>query len=392
MIMNDLELHRERELADLRMRMANSVAQFTRGLANREQNKDEKPQAVRDDGTGLRVTRGHHRKRKSEEWIKRGRSADRGGSVDRGLGGVMKFPELEKAEQSLATANPAAKQLEEEKYEAESISTSVDEIDLKAMYSYACRLMRETLDVEGVCFINIDGIDWKEALLSLYPNTINSPVQSHREFGAASSILGYSHSDGFGARLRDSWTSISRWDEESEISNPQLLSDKATYRSAFAHGGSITDEAAAFHNHADASAAGHLDDGSYVSVRTGQEFAEGGFSNSFLARFLLENSYGKVFNDGLPEEVRRFLPVGVTSAILVPIYDFEQHPFAMTCAYTTDKQKWFTPVHSRYLEVPGPAHPPISSAFRASNPQHLGAQREILIGDSNLDLRFFRKY
>jgi hypothetical protein len=97
---------------------------------------------------------------------------------------------------------------------------------------------------------------------------------------------------------------------------------------------------------------GHsMEDGSYISAKTGSHFDDGGFSNQFLAKFLSENPYGKIFNDGLPDELQDFLPSGVASAILVPIYDFDQHPFAMTCAYSTDKQKWFHDAEKRYLEV-----------------------------------------
>jgi hypothetical protein len=268
----------------------------------------------------------------------------------------MKFAEQEKGEKDVDETKGGLAQLDEEDDYTETDSTvscAVDEVDLKAMYSYACRLMRETLDVEGVCFIDIDGIDWKQALLSL-DGKANSETAERREFGASSSILGYSHSERFGAKQRDTWTCLSRWDEESEISNPQSFSSQGTSRYAFARSASFSHEPPMFHNPAYASIAGHLDDGSYISVRTGRQFDEGGFSNAFLAGFLLENQEGKIFNEGLPPEVKTFLPAGVTSAILVPIYDFEQHPFAMTCAYSTNKQKWFSPVHSRYLDVNPP--------------------------------------
>jgi hypothetical protein len=366
MIMNDLDLHRERELADLRMRMANSVTHFTRGLAGRESTKEEKPMQLED--SAFPSNRARHRKRKSEAWVKRERSADRR-SDDQGEG-VMKFAEQEKGEKDVAETKAGLAQLDDDEdyTETEStVSSAVDEVDLKAMYSYACRLMRETLDVEGVCFIDIDGIDWKQALLSFDGNTTNSETADRREFGASSSILGYSHSERFGAKQRDTWTSLSRWDEESEISNPQSFSEKGSSRYAFARSGSTGNEPSRFHNPAYASIAGHLDDGSYISLRTGRQFDEGGFSNAFLAGYLLENQEGKIFNEGLPAELEKFLPAGVTSAILVPIYDFEQHPFAMTCAYSSNKQKWFTPVHSRYLDVRPPNRWPLLICSNSDN-------------------------
>jgi hypothetical protein len=305
MIMNDLDLYREKELVDLRGRMANSITQFTRGLVHHD--KDKRRAAVR---WGRNA-----RKRSTMGWVKRTNSVNKPDDADDGAMGFVSLGETQKQVDESG-------HLEEENddtTDTESVSSvGSEELDLKAMYRYACRLMRETLAVEGVCFIDIDGIDW----------TSNHEEEHRREFGAASSILGYSHSPRFGADQRTYWPSIARWDEEAGISNPRMGDESPSLEET-----------------------GHFDDGSYVSARTGSHFEIGGFSNQFLAQFLSENPFGKIYNDGLPVELKDFLPPDVVSAILVPIYDFDQHPFAMTCAYSVQKYKWFVEPEIRYLEV-----------------------------------------
>jgi hypothetical protein len=343
--MNDLELHREKELVDLRGRMANSITQFTRGLVNREKKTDVDKQI-----DALELPRGRQRVRKhsTQGWMKRSCSADKRDQRDEieGAMGFMKLGEAQRAGDS--TVSYSQDDTEGESTDTESVSSQgMDEVDLKAMYRFACRLMRETLDVEGVCFIDIDGIDWKHALSDYHDDA--DTHASRREFGAASSILGYSHSGRFGVNQRQTWPPIARWDEEAEISNPQILGEKDegeyTARST-----PLSEEPLSFGPEFP-SQTGHLDDGSYVSSRTGSHYNDGGFSNQFLAKFLSENPFGKIFNEGFPDELRDFLPSGVTSAILVPIYDFEQHPFAMTCTYSTRKHKWFSDAEAKYLEV-----------------------------------------
>ena len=341
MIMNDLELHRERELVDLRGRMANSITQFTRGLVSREKKSDVDKQL---DALGLPRGRRNSRKHRTQRWVKRSRSADKGDERNE-IEGAMGFMTLGKAQKAVdSTASYPQDDTEGESTDTESSSSqAMDDVDLKAMYRFACRLMRETLDVEGVCFIDIDGIDWKH-------DDRNTDTHTYgREFGVASSILGYSHSGRFGADQRETWPSIARWDEEAETSNPQILGvkDKGGYAT---HCTPLSEEPPSLDPDFP-SQTGHFDDGSYVSARTGSHYDDGGFSNQFLAKFLSENPFGKIFNEGLPDELRDFLPSGVTSAILVPIYDFEQHPFAMTCAYSTRKHKWFSDAEKTYLEV-----------------------------------------
>ena len=344
MIMNDLELHREKELVDLRGRMANSITQFTRGLVNREKKSDVDKQL---DVLGLPRGRPSARKYSAQGWRKRSRSADRRGESDE-IEGAMGFMTLGKAQ--MAVDSPVSytqDDTEGESTDTESVSSQgIDDVDLKAMYRFACRLMRETLDVEGVCFIDIDGIDWEHALY--HRDDHNTPTYE-REFGVASSILGYSHSGRFGANQRETWRSISRWDEEVEISNPQILGEKV--EGGYATRATPLSEESSFLGPEFPSQTGHFDDGSYVSAGTGSHYDDGGFSNQFLAKFLSENPFGKIFNEGLPDELQNFLPSGVISAVLVPIYDFDQHPFAMTCAYSTRKHKWFLDAEMKYLEV-----------------------------------------
>ena len=351
MIMNDLELHREKELVDLRGRMANSITQFTRGLVNREKRSDVDKQL---DSLGFPRGR-RHAKCRSTGWMKRSTSADKYHNED-DSDGAMGFIGFGKAQKVVdETGFIQQEDTEGESTDTESVSSQgVDDVDLKSMYRYACRLMRETLDVEGVCFIDIDGIDWKH-VLSAPDNRDDQEIDTHtsgqsqREFGAASSILGYSHSGRFGADQRDLWTPIARWDEEAEISNPQMLGEKG--EAEYVNRRNPHSEESSFSHPEFPSQTGHFDDGSYISARTGSHFGDGGFSNQFLAKFLSEHPFGQIFNEGLPDELQDFLPSGVCSAILVPIYDFERHPFAMTCAYSASKQKLFSDAETKYLEV-----------------------------------------
>ena len=349
MIMNDLELHREKELVDLKGRMANSITQFTRGLANREKKTDVDKQL---DALGLPRGRRSIRKHSTQGWIKRSRSADKPVEKDE-IEGAMGFITLGKAQKVVDSAESYSHDdTEGESSDTESVSSQgIDEVDLKAMYRFACRLMRETLDVEGVCFIDIDCVDRKHALSGR--DDCNTDTHKYRrDSGVASSILGYSHSGRFGAKQREEWPSIIRWDTEAEISNPQILGEKDE-RGYVAPGTPLSEESSSTGPEFP-SQTSHFDDGSYVSARTGSHNDDGGLSNQFLATFLSENPFGKIFNEGLPDELRDFLPFGVTSAILVPIYDFEQHPFAMTCAYSANKHKWFSNAEVKYLEVYSP--------------------------------------
>jgi hypothetical protein len=359
MVMTDLELHRDKELVDLKGRMANSITQFTRGLIKRE----AKPNGPEDRKSNFADTQRSAAKRHIR-WTKKLPSVDRDGSNNDHLG-AMHFESLGEAQKSLDAGLSNGQYTEQDGTETEGQSSeddadsmtssqNFDDIDLKMMYRYACRLMRETLDVEGVCFVDIDGIDWKNARSAPnYRDASNTDThtsgQSRREFGAASSILGYSHSARFGAAQAKNWPSIARWDEEAETSNPQNSTDREPSlhsRHASLH------ESTPFMDPEFPAQTGHcVEDGSYVSARTGSHFDDGGFSNQFLASFLAEYPYGKILNDGLPDEVKDFLPDGITSAILVPIYDFDQHPFAMTCAYSTNPHKWFVDAEVRYLEV-----------------------------------------
>jgi len=360
MIMTDLELHRDKELVDLKGRMANSITQFTRGLIKREAQstdanypKSSSAQQKRTRSAGKRHIR----------WAKRSPSADRDDGTDIKKG-AMHFFDLAEAQkaandgkqipENTTDATETEGSTTEDEVDSTTSSQNLEDIDLKVMYRYACRLMRETLDVEGVCFVDIDGIDWKHARSAPnYRDASNTDThtsgQSRREFGAASSILGYSHSLRFGAAQRTHWPSIARWDEEAETSNPQGTADREP--ALHSRHASLHDETPFMDPEFPAQTGHSLEDGSYVSARTGSHFDDGGFSNQFLANFLAENLYGKIFNGDLPDEVKDFLPDGITSAILVPIYDFDQHPFAMTCAYSTNPHKWFVDAEVRYLEV-----------------------------------------
>jgi hypothetical protein len=345
MIMNDLELHREKELVDLKGRMANSITEFTRGLVNREKKSDVDKQL---DALGFPRGRRIARTHSTQGWMKRSRSANKRGKRDE-TEGAMGFITLGKAQRAVDSAEPYLQDdTEEESTDTESVSSQgIDEVDLKEMYRFACRLMRETLDIEGVCLIDIDDIDWKHARSG--PDDRNTNTHKYgREFESESSILGYSGSRPFGANQRDTLHST-RWDEEAQISNLKTLGEKD--EGGYIARRSPLSEESSLSVPGFPSQTSHFDDGSYVSAQAGSHTDNVGFSNQFLAKFLSENSFGKIFNEGLPDELQNFLSSGVTSAILVPIYDFEQHPFAMTCAYSTRKHKWFSDAEMKYLEV-----------------------------------------
>lgn len=351
MIMNDLELHREKELVDLKGRMANSITEFIRGLVNREKKTDIDKQL---DVLGLPRGRRSGRTHNTQGWMKRSRSADkRGKKAKDETEGAMGFVTLAKAQKAVDSAELyPPDDTEEDSTDTESVlSQGIDELDLKEMYRFACRLMRETLDIEGVYLIDIDGIDWKHAL-SGPDDRDDRNTNTHKygqEFEAGSSILGYSRIGPFSANQRDTFPSIGRWDEEAEISNLNTPEEKD--EGGFIARHSPLSEESTPSVPEFSSQTSHVDDSSYVSARTGSHYVNGGFSNQFLAKFLSENPFGKIFNEGLPDELQNFLPSGVISAMLVPIYDFDQHPFAMTCAYSSRKHKWFSDAEMKYLEV-----------------------------------------
>ena len=368
MVMNDLELHRDKELVGLKGRMANSITQFTRGLANHEHNSDEREKHR--EALKLPRTLGG-RKSGRNGWIRKDRvSKDVNGAED---DGVMHYGELMVAQEAVngVEEEHSSGETDGDTTDTESVSSSQvgDAVDLKAMYRYACRLMRETLDVEGVCFVDIDGINWESAAAardslseSDGTNGSSSSARARREFGAASSILGYSHNEQFRQSQLKNWNPIARWDEEADSSNPLNFQGKVRKGSRISLQDDTTFLDPEFPVHT-----GHFDDGSYVSAHTGSHFEGGGFSNQYLATFISENPYGKIFNEGLPAEIRDFLPPGVTSAILVPIYDFDHHPFAMTCAYSTSKHKWFIEPEKKYLEVSHPSYMELTLVFWRTN-------------------------
>jgi hypothetical protein len=357
MVMTDLELHRDKELVDLKGRMANSITQFTRGLIKREGTIPEKQRAVITLPSPRRKVK---RGKGPSGWIKKTPTADEAEKDP--LSGVMGFCDFESVQKSADTSPTRLDDndsMEETTTDSESDATdsqSLEEIELKAMYRYACRLMRETLDVEGVCFIDIDGIDWKHALVApTYRDDQNSDTHtsgpSRREFGSASSILGYSHSPKFGAKQREIWPSIARWDDEASTSDPQSLRGSRHGSDTPTPHATSLQEAFGIDHVFSSQTGPSIEDASFVPAKTRSHYDDGGFSNQFLAEFLRENPFGKIYNDGLPDEIQDFLPKGVVSAILLPIFDFDHHPFAMTCTYSSSKHKKFSEEEKQYLEV-----------------------------------------
>jgi len=241
-------------------------------------------------------------------------------------------PDLRNNNESASTPAGADSPVEEEDHEL--TDSKRDEVDLSAMYGYACRLMRETLDIQGVCIIDIEWQYLTSLLKYRNDNNVDEDAQIHHggKFDASSTVLGYSHSPRFGAVQRHSWQPIKRWDDEVLLSANPINGGKGAKIDHGKHQlSSATDPSAGRDN----LGAGRLND-------------------DFVAGLLSESVYGRVFNDGLPEAVIHFLPPAVAGAILVPLYDFEHRPFAITCAYSTDKHKRFLEEKREYLEVAPP--------------------------------------
>ena len=74
MIMTDLELHRDKELVDLKGRMANSITQFTRGLIKREAQSTD---ANYPKSSSAQQKRTRSASKRHIRWAKRSPSADR---------------------------------------------------------------------------------------------------------------------------------------------------------------------------------------------------------------------------------------------------------------------------------------------------------------------------
>jgi hypothetical protein len=330
MIMTDLELYRDKELSGLKERMAFSITQFTRG-PSKIQYQPTEPSVDRSD-TVDRPRRCHRDEGGVQQgWKKRSPGADR--SLTNEPEGVMDYYGLTADQQTLDSllspdprdnnelaSTPAGADSPVEEEDPELTDSKPDEVDLRTMYRYACRLMRETLEIEGVCIVDID---WPY-LTGVLKNNVDRDTPSHHggNFEASSTVLGYSHSHQFGLIQRKTWQPIETWDDETLISiNPNKGGKCSRIDQP-------TDPSAGKNN-----------------------LGAGRLSDDFVAGFLSENVSGKVFNDGLPEAVITFLPQAVACAILVPLYDFDHRPFAITCAYSTNRHKKFLEEERQYLEV-----------------------------------------
>ena len=346
MVMNDLQLYRDRELNNIKSRMANSITQFTRGIIKREDNL-----------TDLKTRRGTGPSDQNIErtngpagWTKQRNSADMNREIEPSAG-IMGFYDLGSLQQA-DDASPSPDQQENHQRssnDAESDHTlftsrdaNLNEQDVKSMYGYACRLIRETLDVEGVCFVDIEGLGGKGYIDKEFPDEGFVDVET------TSSILGYSHATRFGESQIKEWPALAQWDQETELSNGGKPdgNTRGNYRRRGSQPQDLGFE--------------------------GQEHSDAGcFSNQFLAEFLSTESTGRIYNDGLPFDVQNFLPQGVQNAILVPIFEFDQNPFTLVCAYSMDKFKRFLPEEKEYLKV----------------------HTALKLSDSRIsDLKFYRKF
>jgi len=339
MIMADLELYRGKEMSGLKERMAFSITKFTRGPSKIHHQATER-NAHRSNALDLARRHNGDDGDVPQRWEKLSPSADRSLSME--SEGVMNYYGLtvdQQAVDSLLSPDPcgiiespsstagADSPVGEE--DPESTDSKQDEVDLRTIYRYACRLTRETLDIEGVCIIEID---WQYLTGVLKYRNDNNVDRGHHDgkFVSSSTVLGYSHSHQFGAIQRESWQPIKGWDDETLISIHPINGGK--------------------HSRIDQSRHPVF---AAIDPSAGRDnLGAGRLSDHFVAGFISENVSGKVFNDGLPEAVSKFLPPAVAGAILVPLYDFDHRPFAITCAYSTNKHKKFLEEERQYLEVP----------------------------------------
>jgi hypothetical protein len=341
MIMNDLQLHRAKELVEFKARMANSITQFTRRFIMHKNSSTtpERDEVVLFSSTQISATTQGNG---PAGWKKGSPTSDK---HEEGSGlGIMSFYDLEVA-QKIADACSVTEQtgvIEVERSNANSVdpdpadATNQHE-ELKFMYHYACHLMRETLDVEGVCLVEVSDI----GSTNVYPHfshvtrasALNHPPP------ASSSVRGYSHSEKFGARQRNTWPPISRWDEETNGLNPEMLQRKT--------------QASEVH-HVNANSPilfeTQFPDTSPTPSESKPDFAAGSLSDRFITEFMSNSPTGEAFSRGLPDEIRSFLPAGVKCAMLVPVYN-DHTPFAFVCAYSTNKLRLFLDEENRYCQV-----------------------------------------
>ncbi|WWD17218.1 hypothetical protein CI109_101656 [Kwoniella shandongensis] len=65
------------------------------------------------------------------------------------------------------------------------------------------------------------------------------------------------------------------------------------------------------------------------------------YEHEKLAEFLRDHRDGRIFESVAPLWIRYMFPQGFRYGMVVPIYGLDQQPFAMICAYTTNKAKQF---------------------------------------------------
>jgi hypothetical protein len=196
--------------------------------------------------------------------------------------------------------------------------------------------MRETLDVEGVCLVEVRDI----GSTNVYLSDVTRTSAPNHPLSASSSVRGYSHSEKFDAHQRNTWPPISLWDEETGQLNPETLHGET--RASKLHHANIFSPISFETRFTCASA-------STLPERK-TEVAAGSLSDLFVTEFITNSPTGKAFSRGLPDEIRGFLPAGVKCAMLVPVYD-DHTPLALVCAYSTNKHRLFLDEEKRYCQV-----------------------------------------
>jgi hypothetical protein len=73
---------------------------------------------------------------------------------------------------------------------------------------------------------------------------------------------------------------------------------------------------------------------------------------AFVDEFMKSHTEGKVYDDfEFPEALQEFLPKGVISAIVGPVFDHDRNPFALTIAYSKDRKRAFTCIEQVFILV-----------------------------------------
>ena len=369
MIVQQLDFIRENELVQLTARMQSSISSFTRLFLDESTTAPNSPNLDRhptpSDGQppnlGLRPSDSTSESAssfKKKDWLPRRPSVQSRPLVRRDSDDVMNFetiaegvessgPTAESLEQpSMADHTPGESELETAK---SSNGTSTHFHDMERLYRLACSMTRETLDLEGVCFVDV-------CTYGEVTNTVPAYMEetkSHSEGAGAKkltpvatpkvgNVLGASSSAGFFA-IRQSRNSSPAATESHEhqssasapvnnLSSDSLPSELDTTPSSIVTPSTFDSDDA--NKSAPAQITGRLD-------------------ISFIREFMRLHPRGHIYHGDIPKELYTLLPDSARAAIVTPIYNYSNQVSSLVCAFTTRKTKSLTEEQKGYLEAFG---------------------------------------